>query len=626
MISTVDFPIVGSYNNQRVAEIDTERSINLFEYYDKKGKKPRSLINTSGLTNTGDTFGSETGAFRQQFVFTSNVSGKVTSIEYGVVGTTFYKATANNTVTVIASLLSTNTNFVGMAANTFQIMIVDGVNGYIYDTLTGLFKQITDPSFPTAPIDCCYLDGFFIVANGGTNTFQVSSFNEGLVWGPDNGGTANSFTMAGGSADIVITYSGGSSINNYQVGTPITFTGANLPAELVAGTVYYVEAIISATTINVSATNGGTPIVTAAGTTGADAHITNNGELKLASITSDTGTIVACRTLHRRLFLFSQFFCEVWENNGAQIIPFRRNNSLLMEYGTPAIGSISVSFDLMIFQSQSREGLGPVMMVSGVQPIPISTRALDFQLSAYDALQQISDCYGFMVKDNGLIFYRMNFTAANHTFVYNVTLSNPMVEEERLWHEEEVLNGNRHPAQTNAYLNGINYLGSYLGPTRYILDSGNYTNDGEAIRRARITAPIVPAGYQRTRIDRLQIDFVQGHISSLNTTLVDVDLLAETGDVLDTELAISIILDNQQVLENPQNQFVFISISKDGGQTYGYNLRAPMGFVGQRSFRTLWRKLGVIPRGQAFVMKMEFYHKSEFAVMGAAWAMEVLPE
>lgn len=617
MGQTVDFPVVGSYNNQRVTSIDAERSVNMFEYIDPLGKKPHTLINTSGLTNTDTDFGAETGGFRQQFVFNN--------VEYDVVGHTFFSVTPSNVSSNLGTLVSPNTNYVGMAANTHQIIIVDGVNGYIYDTSTGLYKQITDPSFPAAPIDVTYLDGFFIVANGGTNTFQMSSFNQGLVWGPDNSGTETTFTMGSASADIVMDFStSGGSISNYQVGTPVVFSGGSLPAELVAGTVYYVEAIIGPATIRVSATNGGTPITSASGGSGS---ITNEGQLQLGTITSDTGTIVACRTLHRRLFFFSQFFTEVWENAGIGTnLPIRRNNSLLMQYGTPAIGSIAVSFDMLVFISQTRKGLGPVMQINGVQPVPISNRALDFQLSIYSAAQQISDCAAFLIKENGLVFYRMNFTGANHTFVYNVNLSNPMTEEGKLWHEEEILNGDRHPAQTSSYLSGVNYVGSYKSPIRYILDTANFTNDGQAIRRMRITRPIVPPGYQRIRVDRLQLDLLQGNLALLNISQIQEDLITENGFDIETEDGDPLILDQLISVQNPIHPWVFLSISKDGGQTYGNTLRAPMGFVGQRSYRTLWRKLGTIPRGQAFVVKFEFYQAIPFVILGGSWAMEVLPE
>jgi hypothetical protein len=298
-----------------------------------------------------------------------------------------------------------------------------------------------------------------------------------------------------------------------------------------------------------------------------------------------------------------------------------------LEFGTPAVGSISVSFDTMCFLSQTKDGLGPVMQVNGTQPIPISTNVLDNQLSQYNAVQQISDCRAFLMRENGLIFYRMNFTAANHTFIYNITLSDPTQDETKLWHEEEVLNGDRHPAQTHAYFNGLNYVGSYNSTTLYVLDPDTFTNDGDAIRRMRISRPFVPPGYQRTRIDRFQLDLLQGQIEQINPSIIDLILFTEDEFEIDTEDGIPILLEQGLEVNNAQLEpFVYLSISRDGGQTFGYIIKAPMGQVGERAFRTVWRKLGVIPRGQAFVVKIEFFDPVPFIVLGAAWFVEVLPE
>jgi len=364
-------------------------------------------------------------------------------------------------------------------------------------------------------------------------------------------------------------------------------------------------------------TTNGTPTCT----------ITSLGQLQQGSITTHPGTIVACRTLHRRLFLFSQYFTEVWENAGIGTnLPFRRNNALLIEYGTPALGSVSVGFDMMFFLSQDRDGLGSVMMVKGAQALPISNRALDYALAQYASLNQVSDCRSFLIKENGLIFYRMNFTAANHTYVYNATISDPSTEEGKLWHEEEVLNGDRHPAQTHAYFNGINYVGSYNSANRYILDTNIYTNDGESIRRMRITKPFVVPGYQRLRVDRLQVDLLQGDKEILSTEFQSQELLTEDGRIILTEDGRPILLEDKIEVRNVQQMYLFLSVSKDGGQTYGNTIKSPMGNLGQRTFRTLWRKLGVTPRGQAFVAKFEFFQPIPFIILGASWAIEILPE
>jgi len=622
MTQTVDYEIVGSYNNQRFSSIDAERSVNLFEYIDPLGKKPKSLIYTSGLTDTESDFSSVTGGFRAQFVFNNN--------EYSVIGNTVFRISTSNVVAILGTITGTS-GYVGVAANTFHILFVDGTHGYIWDTMANTFTQITDSSFPAQPIDCDYMDGFFIVANGQTNTFQLSMFNQGLVWGP----AANNFTTAFATNNQLTigssTISGPAGTQNFQTGVPVTLSnsGGALPTPLNNTDTYY-AIFIDATHIELATTYAnaiaGTEITLTGDGTGTHT-ITSLGELQLGSITSDTGTIVACRVLHRRLFLFSQFFTEVWENAGlGSNLPFRRNNSLLMEFGTPCIGSIDTSFDILIFLAQSRKGLGSVMKVTGVQPIPISTLALDNQLSDYAAQGQIADCSGFMVQESNIIFYRMNFTLANHTYVYNVSLSNPQAPGGNLWHEEEILNGDRHPAQTSCYLNGVNYVGNYASPIRYILDKNVYTNDGEAIRRMRITKAVVPPGYQRIRIDRLQIDLLQGHLDVLVERHEDIDLLSELGFTLTTESGTDIILEQDADTFTPEKSFVFLSISKDGGQTYGYSVKAPMGNVGQRTFRTLWRKLGTTKRGQAFVAKFEYFHDAPFVCLGASWAIEILPE
>jgi hypothetical protein len=628
-VQAKDYDIVGSYDNQRYSSISAERSINCFEYIDPHGKKPKALINTSGLINTNSNYAAFniTGGFRAQFVFNG--------FEYSVIGNSFVSQNNIGVIKLLGTLEQNNTNFVGIDANTFQIFFVDGQSGYIYDTLTGNFTVITDPAFPPNPVDCCFLDDFFVVAQGDTPNFQLSMFDQGLIWGPDNAGTLNTFTMAAGSSNIVISYGTGTSIANYQIGTPIVFSGSQppLPTEFTAGVTYYVKSIINGSTITVSATDGGGAIISAAGGSGS---LTNNGQLQQGAISTHPGNIVACRTLHRRLFLLSSFYTEVWENAGIGTnLPFRRNNSLLMEYGTPAVGSIAVSFDTMAFLSQTRDGLGPVVQVKGTSAIPISNQALDFQLAQYAAVTipnttpvqtQVTDCRAFLILENGLIFYRMNFTAANHTFVYNVSLSRPE-QELKLWHEEEILNGNRHPAQTHAYFNGVNYVGDFASPILYQVDAGTVTNNNVPIRRARIPKPFVVEAYQRIRCDRLQIDMLQGQLPAPNVIDNDLTLFTESGMEIDTESGEALLVTvGTTEYDLAQPPIMFLSLSRDGGQTYPFQTTALCGRVGNRSARTVFRKLGTTPRGQAFQPYIEFYSEVPFVIMGASWVFEVMPE
>lgn len=678
-----DYDIVGSYDNQRVSTINAERTVNMFEYLDPQGKRPKSMLPTAGLVDTMLPFGAETGGARQTFVFNNAI--------YQVFGTSVYRTTGTtgNLVNSLIGTIGTSAGYVGIDANTFQVIFVDGQAGYIWDTNASTFEPITDTGFPAAPVDVCYLDGFFVVAHGGTNEFQLSSYNQGMVWS----GAQATFTADATTDILTLSISNA----NFATGVPVTFTTTGtLPAPLVVGppTTYYVIRVGLASqnpgTIKLATTYANAIAGTAIDltTNGAPTNtISVFGQVQLGQITSHPGTIVACRTLHRRIFFFSQNYTEVWENAGVGTnLPFRRNNSLLMEVGTPALGSVVVGFDRMFFLAQDKDGLAGVMEVRGTESIPVSNRALDYQLAQYaaDPASGVEDARGILIKENGLIFYRLNFTLANHTFVLNVSMS---TQESPKWHEEEVLNGDRHPAQTHAYFDGVNYYGSYNSPVFYRVNDQVSTNAGEAIRRMRIGRQMSPEGYTRLRIDRFQLDVLQGAEQLLDITstftanaTTDIITIAElqefwqTGEAvrLDSNGAlpaplakntiyyiirlnagipaiIRLATTQQNALDgisidittagsgvntidlvprviNEEDPVIFLSISKDGGQTYGNLTKAPMGSIGQRTFRSVWRKLGTTPRGQGYTPKIEFFNKTPFVVLGAAWVFEQLPE
>lgn len=612
-----DFDIVGSFDKQRVTSLNAERTVNLFEYIDPHGKKPKCLLPTSGILDTELVFLGESDGSRATFYFNNAI--------YQVFGSSVFRITGS-TGSLNDSLignLTTSEGYVGIDANSYQVIFVDGQQGYIWDTNASTFERITDTGFPAKPIDVCFIDGYFIVANGDTNNFQMSSFEQGMVW---SGGTA---TFTGDAVTDILTLS--TNNNNFATGVPITFstTGA-LPNPLTTTDTYYVIRVGTAVTfpgtikvaltyadaianIAINLTTNGAPTNT----------VSVFGQLQQGAITSHPGTIVACKTLHRRIFLFSQFYTEVWENAGVGTnLPIRRNNSLLMEVGTPCLASVAVGFDRMFFLSQDRDGLGSVMEVRGSEPIPVSHKALDYELAQYaaDPDTGVADGRGFLIKENGLIFYRLNFTLANHTWVLNVSMSTP---DEPRWHEEEVLNGDRHPAQTHAFFDGVNYYADYAQAKFYIVDNSISTNDGETIRRMRIGRQYTPKSYERIRIDRFQLDVLQGAVDE--EILDSAFLETETNEDILTETSEQLLLEQQVVVSSGQ-PVVFLAYSKDGGQSYGHYLTATMGKIGERTHRTVWRKLGVTPRGQGFVPKIEFFNKVPFVVLGAAWCFEVLPE
>lgn len=120
-------------------------------------------------------------------VFTALPAGPI----YGwhVVGTTMYVAaytglysvTATGVVTYLAALPTMFQN-VSMADNSLQLIIVDGVTGYVYTFATGTMTAITDVHFPQGATSVAFLNGRFIVNKPNTREFYVSQLLDGLNW------------------------------------------------------------------------------------------------------------------------------------------------------------------------------------------------------------------------------------------------------------------------------------------------------------------------------------------------------------------------------------------------------------------------------------------------------------
>lgn len=102
-------------------------------------------------------------------------------VAYGVHRGTLYEINNAGTLTAKGALLTTSGR-VSISDNGTQVMIVDGTAGYIYNTGTGVFAQITDGDFPANPVTVTFLAGRFVVNFQGSSRFYVSDMYDGLSW------------------------------------------------------------------------------------------------------------------------------------------------------------------------------------------------------------------------------------------------------------------------------------------------------------------------------------------------------------------------------------------------------------------------------------------------------------
>ena len=161
------------------------RMINLFpEIVPEAGKEPAFLNRAPGLKLE---FTAGIGPIRGLWQLGSNL--------YVVSRDKLYKVTPAYVVTLIGSV--TGTGPVSMADNGIQLFIACNGPSYIYNSLTDVFQQITDPDFPGA-VTVGYLDGYFVFNEPNSQKIWVTALLEGTQIDPLD------FASAEGSPDGVV--------------------------------------------------------------------------------------------------------------------------------------------------------------------------------------------------------------------------------------------------------------------------------------------------------------------------------------------------------------------------------------------------------------------------------------
>jgi hypothetical protein len=170
---------IGNFGKSR--NVSAQKRKNLYAEIRADGEKGNlALYPTPGLT-TFLNFGA----------YPSRGTWRKDDDMYVVNRFTLYKVTNSGSFTSVGTL-STSSGRVDITDNGTQIIIVDGPNGYIYNTDTSTFTQITDPDFPGADT-VTFLNGYFIVNKPDTGEFFISGLYDGLAsWSSLDFATAES--------------------------------------------------------------------------------------------------------------------------------------------------------------------------------------------------------------------------------------------------------------------------------------------------------------------------------------------------------------------------------------------------------------------------------------------------
>jgi hypothetical protein len=270
--------------------------------------------------------------------------------------------------------------------------------------------------------------------------------------------------------------------------------------------------------------------------------------LDVASAESAPDGLVRVFADHGEISLFGEATTEFWGNTGAQDFPFAPVRGSTIEYGLAARWSLAKFNDSLAGLFKNKMGQVQVMMLKGYTPTPLSNPELD---SIINSFTTVSDATGFSRMQGGHPFYQINFPTGMKSFEFDALSG--------LWGEVQYgLNGERDRGEMCLDYVNKPRLFDYSNGNVYMIDPTLYSDNGDAIRSVIVTRHFFQ-NYDRVTINRLFVDFESG-----------VGLVSGQG-------------------VDPQ---VMLRISRDGGHSYGNELRASMGKIGKYPKRAEFRRLG----------------------------------
>lgn len=204
------------------------------------------------------------------------------------------------------------------------------------------------------------------------------------------------------------------------------------------------------------------------------------------------------------LLVFGSTVTEPWYDIGAQLFPYQRNSFFNIDYGCLNPATIASGENIVVWLG-ANEKSGPVIMYStGADPQQISNDGINFRLAQ---LNNPSNAYGFLFKQDGHVIYQLTFPDDNLTLAYDFNTKRffTLCDEDM----------NYHIAKRVVFFNDAYYFVSFKDGNLYELNSSYTTNDGAVIPNIRVGKTLRMPDSSRFIINNLTFPLEQGEYSDL---------------------------------------------------------------------------------------------------------------
>jgi hypothetical protein len=275
--------------------------------------------------------------------------------------------------------------------------------------------------------------------------------------------------------------------------------------------------------------------------------------LDFATAEGSPDALVTLLVDHRELWLFGEDSTEVFFDSGNPDFPFERIQGAFIEHGCAAKYSAAGLENSVYWLSSDLRGGRTILRAQGYQPQKVSTTAIDYAISQYD---RVDDAVAWVYQQEGHSFYVLNFPSANVTWAYDVTTDE---WHERAWRNPATTTINRDRAQCHMFFGGRHLVGDWQDGRIYALDLDYYLDDTDLIAAIRQT-PHQAVGNSQQFFHKIWLD-----------------------------MEVGVGLNGAVYGSNPE---AVLDWSDDGGISFGHQVSAPLGKLGERLTRVNFRRLG----------------------------------
>lgn len=331
------------------------------------------------------------------------------------------------------------------------------------------------------------------------------------------------------------------------------------------------------------------------------------------------------------IFVFGSTVTEPWFDLGYQLFPYQRSTSFNIDYGCLNPATIASMDDVVVWLGINEKG-GPVVFYSdGGSQRQITTDGFDYMLAN---MQNPSDSQAFIYRQDGHLFYHINFYSDNLSFFVDFLKDGT----HKIYHACDE-HGNYFIASQVAFFNNQYYFVSKNNGNLYTFDTIFTTYDGKEIPRIRTCKNIRNVQQEPFIANDCGFTIEVGNSDYVQEAAGDIYLITEDGKKYITEGAEQLYitedekylltedgknLESEQtdpdvfsylIAEQPVIHTILprvdMSISIDGGDHFSSYDAQYLPPIGQRKNKLAWWQLGW---GNDLVCQFRFWGLSRFVV------------